>query len=154
MKYYFPQDKPLTTDIVKKFIDKDRDENARKIKLHEYYKGRHKIMQRAYEDPSKPNNKVVNPYANYITTLMTGYFIGEPVQYTSPDEAALEQYKEVMAFNDEPSVNKEIAKWQSICGEGFEIVYIDKDGNAVRATRSCTSTRTATPASRHCRQSA
>ena len=129
MKYYFPQDKPLTTDIVKEFIDKDRDENARKIKLHEYYKGRHKIMQRAYEDPSKPNNKVVNPYANYITTLMTGYFIGEPVQYTSPDEAALEQYKEVMAFNDEPSVNKEIAKWQSICGEGFEIVYIDKDGN-------------------------
>ena len=129
MKYYFPQDKPLTTDIVKKFIEKDRDENARKIKLHEYYKGRHKIMQRAYEDPSKPNNKVVNPYANYITTLMTGYFIGEPVQYTSPDEAALEQYKEIMAFNDEPSVNKEIAKWQSVCGEGYEIVYIDKDGN-------------------------
>lgn len=129
MKYYFPQDKPLTTDIIKKFIAKDRDENARKIKLHEYYKGRHKIMQRAYEDPSKPNNKVVNPYANYITTLMTGYFIGEPVQYTSADEAALEQYKEIMAFNDEPSVNKEIAKWQSICGEGYEIIYIDKDGN-------------------------
>ena len=129
MKYYFPQDKPLTTDIIKKFIAKDRDENARKIKLHEYYKGRHKIMQRAYEDPSKPNNKVVNPYANYITTLMTGYFIGEPVQYTSPDEAALEQYKEIMAFNDEPSVNKEIAKWQSVCGEGYEIIYIDKDGN-------------------------
>lgn len=129
MKYYFPQDKPLTTDIIKKFIAKDRDENARKIKLHEYYKGRHKIMQRAYEDPSKPNNKVVNPYANYITTLMTGYFIGEPVQYTSANEAALEQYKEIMAFNDEPSVNKEIAKWQSICGEGYEIIYIDKDGN-------------------------
>ena len=129
MKYYFPQDKPLTTDIIKKFIAKDRDENARKIKLHEYYKGRHKIMQRAYEDPSKPNNKVVNPYANYITTLMTGYFIGEPVQYTSPDEAAIEQYKEIMAFNDEPSVNKEIAKWQSVCGEGYEIIYIDKDGN-------------------------
>ena len=129
MKYYFPQDKPLTTDIIKKFIAKDRDENARKIKLHEYYKGRHKIMQRAYEDPSKPNNKVVNPYANYITTLTTGYFIGEPVQYTSADEAALEQYKEIMAFNDEPSVNKEIAKWQSICGEGYEIIYIDKDGN-------------------------
>ena len=129
MKYYFPQDKPLTTDIIKKFIAKDREENARKIKLHEYYKGRHKIMQREYEDPSKPNNKVVNPYANYITTLMTGYFIGEPVQYTSADEAVLEQYKEIMAFNDEPSVNKEIAKWQSICGEGYEIIYIDKDGN-------------------------
>jgi SPP1 family phage portal protein len=100
MKYYFPQDKILTTDIINKFIELDRGENARKIKLHEYYKGQHNILRRAYEDASKPNNKVVNPYANYITTLMTGYFIGEPVQYTSPDEAVLEQYKDIMAFND------------------------------------------------------
>lgn len=129
MKYYFPQDKILTTDIITKFIELDRGENARKIKLHEYYKGKHSILMRSYEDPSKPNNKVVNPYANYITTLMTGYFIGEPVQYTSPEEQMLEQYKDVMAFNDEPSVNKEIAKWQSVCGEGYDITYIDAEGN-------------------------
>jgi SPP1 family phage portal protein len=129
MKYYFPQDKILTKDIIRKFIELDRGENARKIKLHEYYKGKHSILRREYEDPSKPNNRVVNPYANYITTLMTGYFIGEPVQYTSPEEQVLEQYKDIMAFNDEPSVNKEIAKWQSVCGEGYEITYIDADGN-------------------------
>ena len=129
MKYYFDQEKILTTDIINKFIALDRLENARKIKLHEYYKGQHNILHRQYEDPSKPNNRVVNPYANYITTLMTGYFIGEPVQYTSADEAVLEQYKEIMAFNDEPSVNKEIAKWQSVCGEGYEITYIDEQGN-------------------------
>ena len=129
MKYYMNQDTILTTNIINKFIKRDAAENARKIKMHEYYMGKHKITQRTYEDPSKPNNKVVNPYANYITTLMTGYFIGEPVQYTSADDTVLEQYKEIMAFNDEPSVNKEIAKWQSICGEGYEIIYIDKDGD-------------------------
>ena len=129
MKYYFPQDKALTKDIINKFIEKDRMENARKIKLYDYYKGRHSILQRAYEDPSKPNNRVVNPYANYITTMMTGYFIGEPVQYISEDEQSLEALNEIFEYNDEPSVNKEIAKWQSICGEGYEIVYIDKDGN-------------------------
>ena len=129
MKYYFPQDKILTKDIIRKFIELDRGENARKIKLHEYYKGKHNILSREYEDQSKPNNRVVNPYANYITTLMTGYFIGEPVQYTSADEEMLERYKEVMTYNDEPSVNKDIAKWQSICGEGYEITYIDNDGN-------------------------
>ena len=129
MKYYFPQDRILTKDIIRKFIEKDRAENARKIKLHNYYMGKHSILERAYEDASKPNNKVVNPYANYITTLMTGYFIGEPVQYTGPDEAALEAFEDIMEYNDEPSVNKEIAKWQSICGEGYEILYIDADGN-------------------------
>jgi len=129
MKYYFPQDKVLTKDIIKKFIEKDRAENARKIKLYDYYKGKHNILQRSYEDASKPNNRVVNPYANYITTMMTGYFIGEPVEYTSEDEQALESLKEVFEYNDEPSVNKEIAKWQSVCGEGYDIIYIDKDGN-------------------------
>ena len=129
MKYYFPQDKILTTDIINKFIELDRGENARKIKMYEYYKGQHNILRRTYDDPSKPNNRVVNPYANYITTLMTGYFIGEPVQYTSTDEKMLEQYVEILDYNDEPSVNKEIAKWQSICGEGYEITYIDADGN-------------------------
>jgi SPP1 family phage portal protein len=129
MKYYFPQDRILTKDIIRKFIEKDRAENARKIKLHDYYMGKHSILERAYEDASKPNNKVVNPYANYITTLMIGYFIGEPVQYTGPDEAALEAFEDIMEYNDEPSVNKEIAKWQSICGEGYEILYIDADGN-------------------------
>ena len=129
MKYYFPQDKILTTDIINKFIKRDSAENARKIKLQEYYMGKHAILQRQYEDASKPNNKVVNPYANYITTLITGYFIGEPVQYTSPDENALDHYKEILDYNDEASVNKDIAKWQSICGEGYDITYIDKDGN-------------------------
>jgi len=129
MKYYFPQDRILTKDIIRKFIEKDRAENARKIKLHDYYMGKHSILERAYEDASKPNNKVVNPYANYITTLMTGYFIGEPVQYTASDESTLEAFEDIMEYNDEPSVNKEIAKWQSICGEGYEILYIDADGN-------------------------
>lgn len=129
MKYYFPQDRILTKDIIRKFIEKDRAENARKIKLHDYYMGKHSILERAYEDASKPNNKVVNPYANYITTLMTGYFLGEPVQYTASDESTLEAFEDIMEYNDEPSVNKEIAKWQSICGEGYEILYIDADGN-------------------------
>jgi len=129
MKYYFPQDKLLTKEIIQKFIDRDRGENARKIKLHDYYMGKHGILNRNYEDPSKPNNRVVNPYANYITTLITGYFIGEPVQYTAESEEMLEEFRKVMEYNDEPSVNKEIAKWQSICGEGYEILYIDADGN-------------------------
>ena len=129
MKYYFQKDKILTKEIIKRFIELDRAENARKLKMYDYYKGKHSILNRTYEDASKPNNKVVNPYANYITTLITGYFIGEPVQYTGPDEEMLDKYIEVMDYNDEPSVNKDIAKWQSICGEGYDITYIDKDGD-------------------------
>ena len=129
MKYYFNKDKILTKEIVQKFISLDAAENTRKAKLMDYFKGKHSITQRSYDDASKPNNKVVNPYANYITTLMVGYFIGEPVEYTSQDEGALDRLKEIFDYNDEPSVNKEIAKNQSVFGLGAEIMYIDKDGN-------------------------
>ena len=129
MKYYFQKDKILTKEIIKKFVQLDRTENARKLKLFDYYMGKHNILNRTYEDPTKPNNKVVNPYANYITTMITGYFIGEPVQYTGPDEEILSKYQDVMDYNDEPSVNKDIAKWQSVCGEGYDVTYIDKAGN-------------------------
>lgn len=129
MKYYFNKERVLTKEIVRKFIERDRAENARKAKLLNYYKGQHAILDRAYDDPTKPNNKVVAPYAKYITTLIVGYFIGEPVEYTSTDEAALERIKEIFLYNDESAVNKEIAKNQSICGEAYEILYIDQDGN-------------------------
>lgn len=129
MKYYLDEGTILTKELVKKFIDLDAQENARKIKLFEYYKGNHKIKQRTYEDLNKPNNKVVNPYPRYITTLMTGYFMGEPVQYTADDDSELERFKEIMEYNDEPSVNKELAKNASICGVAYEIEYIDNEGN-------------------------
>ena len=129
MKYYFPKGKPMTTAIIEKLISLDMEENARKLKLKDYYLGKHAILQRSFDDASKPNNKVVNPYANYITTLMVGYFVGEPVEYTSEDEQALAKLKEIFEYNDEPSVNKEIAKNQSIYGVGYEILFIDEDGN-------------------------
>lgn len=129
MRYHYPADKPLTASVIKKFIDADVSENARKIKLHEYYRGNHAITKRTYSDANKPNNKVVNPYARYITTLMTGYFIGEPIAYTSENEVMLETLQELYGYSDEPSVNKDLAKNQSIFGVAFEIMYIDKDGN-------------------------
>jgi hypothetical protein len=43
------------------------------------------------KDASKPNNKIANPYASYITDTLVGYFMGEAITYTSAsDESALE----------------------------------------------------------------
>lgn len=74
---------PLTPDIIVKYLDADAANNRRKTKLFEYYIGKQDILKRRMADPAKPNHKVVNPYANYITDIMTGYFVGEPVTYTS-----------------------------------------------------------------------
>ena len=41
------------------------------------------------KDASKPNNKIANAYASYITDTQVGYFIGEPISYTSNDDTLL-----------------------------------------------------------------
>jgi hypothetical protein len=41
------------------------------------------------KDKAKPNNKIANAYASYITDTLVGYFIGEPISYTSNDDVLL-----------------------------------------------------------------
>lgn len=78
-------------------------------------------------DPAKPNHKVVNPYANYITDIMTGYFLGEPVTYTSEDKELLNVISAIYNYNDESAENAELAQDASITGVAFEIMYLDAD---------------------------
>lgn len=78
-------------------------------------------------DPAKPNHKVVNPYANYITDIMTGYFLGDPVTYTSEDSELLNVLNAIYSYNDESAENAELSQDASITGVAFEILYLDAD---------------------------
>ena len=79
------------------------------------------------EDSSKPNNQIANPYAHYITDMMTGYFMGEPVEYTSSDDELLEVIKAIFNYNDEANNNSELAQDSSIYGVSYEMLYLDAD---------------------------
>ena len=113
--------------MILKYIEKNGENERRLKKLMNYYKGKHDINKRYFDDQSKPNNKVVNPYAEYITTMMAGYFMGEPVKYSSADEELLEVVKANYNYNDEASENAELAKNASIFGIAYEIMYLDED---------------------------
>lgn len=121
--------KQLTPDMIEKYIEKNRSNEARKQKLINYYKGKQAICNRTMEDASKPNNKVASPYGHYITDIMTGYFMGEPITYNSDNEDMLENIKAIFNYNDEASENSELAQCASICGEAYEMLYLDEDKN-------------------------
>ena len=123
--YKLSKDQALTPELIIKYIEKNRNEDSRIEKLKDYYLGKHAIVNRAMEDASKPNNRIVNPYASYITDLMTGYFMGEPVKYTSSDDELLETLKAIFNYNDEAAENAELAASASICGVSYEIMYLD-----------------------------
>lgn len=114
--------------MVAKYIEKNKHEEMRRNKLYEYYIAKHAIEKRILADSAKPNNRIVNPFARYITDTMTGFFIGEPITYKSNNEELIAALAQILNYNDEASENSELAKDASICGEAYELLYIDEDG--------------------------
>lgn len=96
--------------------------------LHDYYIGNHKILRETKRNSADPNNRLVANMAKYITDTATGYFLGQPVIYSSGNEAYLEALQDIFDLNDEQDHNMELAKECSICGGCFEMLYLDEEG--------------------------
>ena len=96
-------------------------------KMQAYYEGEHDILDREMNGDEKPNNKLVNPFPTYIVNVMQGYFMGEPVTYTSENEDYMERLQEVFDENDEQNVNSINSKEASIKGKAYEILYADEE---------------------------
>ena len=120
----------LSTENIKKLIDNHKQLNVPRLqKLEDYYLANNSILQRQMMDPTKPNNKIANPYASYITNTLTGYFIGEPITYSSLDESIVKELNMIFEYNDEADENMELARACSIYGVGYELLYIDEEGS-------------------------
>ena len=125
---------PLTAAMIEKYIELNKEKDARQEKLYNYYKAKHIILTRTMEDETKPNNRIVNPYAHYITDIMTGYFMGEPVKYNSEEKEFIEIIEAIYNYNDEADENSKLAEFASIFGVAYEIMYLDTDA-AIRFKR-------------------
>ena len=122
------KDTPLSTEIIKKIIQKHRGaEIPRLQKLNKYYHAKNDILMKQVKDQSLPNNKIAHPYASYITDTLTGYFMGQGVSYSSLDQSAADELQMVLEYNDEQDENMELAKDASIFGLAVELLYIDED---------------------------
>lgn len=119
----------MTPERIEAYIqDYSINTMPRLMKMRDYYQGKQAILNRVMSDDSKPNNRVVHGYANYITTTMSAYFMGNPVRYKCEDETTLEDLNDIFKYNDEPSENIGIEKDASIYGVGYELVYVDSSG--------------------------
>lgn len=117
----------LSIEDIQKFIKKHKAESIRYIKLQKYYEGKHDILDHTSRD-GQPNNKIVNPYPKYITDMLVGYFVGQPISYTSKEEdGLLEDLQVIFDYSDEQEENLELAKICSIKGKAYELLYRDED---------------------------
>ena len=129
MRYYLREDINLDADLIYKYIEADKANYARMLKLNDYYKANHQILHRQFADKTKPNNKVVNPFATYITDTAVGYFMGKPVEYSFNDDEYKEAIETINDFNNEESEDADLSKDASIFGYACELLYLDNEAN-------------------------
>lgn len=117
----------LTPRVIQNFIDQHNlTQVPRYKKLQKYYEGKHDILNRAFPDQSKPNNKLVNNFPSYIVNLMAGYFMGKPVAYSSVNEDYLARIQDIFNANNEQAINSLHAKQAGIKGISAELLWIDE----------------------------
>lgn len=120
----------LTERELKKVIENHRQSELPRLQtLENYYLNNNAINLRVMSDDTKPNNKISHPYASYITDTLSGYFMGEPITYSSTEEDAIEEIKMIFEYNDEADENVELARHCSIYGVAYELLYIDEEGD-------------------------
>ena len=125
-----PTDTEINADLINTLMEiKDKD-NDRFLTLQKYYNGWAKILERT-RDAEKSNNRIVLAYPAYIVDILQGMAVGRPVTYTVPDEFRdkFMAVQDVLDLNREQDENTALAKMGGINGVGYEINYIDEEGN-------------------------
>ena len=127
-KIRIDKDTIINSSVVKWIIDKHQAEKSRISELRRYYNNNNSsIMNREYNDPNKPSNRLAHPFASYITNMAVGYFLGNPIAYNSENKDLLQRLNDVFKYNDEADNNTTLAKYSSIGGYAVELLYIDED---------------------------
>lgn len=99
-------------------------------KLEDYYVGKHGILKKQDRVPGKKDTKLVNNYCEYIASISTAYFLGEPIGYVCENENTdYEKLSEYLATEEEQQENFEHAQNCSIFGKSYELWYVDLDHN-------------------------
>ena len=127
--YRLSSDKELTPSKLSEFIaDWRRDATIRYVPLQNAYKTKYDIFTAPPKPSWKPDNRLAVNFAKYIVDTMNGFFIGIPVKTTGTDEKVVEYVDFIDKYNGQDDNNAELSKICSIYGKGYEMYYVDNDG--------------------------
>lgn len=121
------KDELSTSDIITLMYEIEKFDNKYKTNS-DYYYGKHAILNRTFDDASKPNNKVVTNIPKYITQVRTGYFSSAPMSMDSVNESYLADVRAVLDNNDFKHIFSQLDTYCSIYGHAFLVMYLDDNG--------------------------
>ena len=133
--------------VLQHLISASEQANGRYDKLHRYYLGRHDNTKKPLDEGE---SVVTINYAKYITDIILGYYLGEPVKYdTNPQKdksvaaAGTDEAAGVLPADNEPvdisalqdaydaqqiaTIDADIGKYMGIMGDCMELCYASDD---------------------------
>ena len=120
----------MTPELLAEYMTKHKTEITQRYQgLHDAYENKYQISSLAKKPDWKPDNRIPVNFAKYITDTMNGFFIGIPVKTTCDDETVSEYLEFLDQYNDQDDNNAELSKVCSIYGKGYEMYYVDDQGN-------------------------
>lgn len=94
----------------------------------DYFYGKHKILNRTFDDKSKPNNQVMCNIPKYIVQVRTGFFSSSPLTLESENPEYLKDVKKVLEYNDFKQTFNQLDTYCSIYGHSFLVMYVNEEG--------------------------
>lgn len=128
--FRLPRNTVMTTELLAEYIGKHkRIVNERYSKLKSAYENDYAIFHQEAKEPYKPDNRISVNFAKYITDTFNGFFIGNPIKVQSDDGTVNEYIQFLDNYNDQDDNNAELSKICSIYGKGYEMYFVDEEGN-------------------------
>lgn len=127
------KDTIATPSLITEWIAKHKELCKKFTKNHNYYNGKHEILD-LNKDEDRPNNKPVINLAKYITVMATNYLVGKQVDYSYNGEQGKETFDKIMDLYKRQSMpmhDKHMAKTMSISGLSYELAYMSSDEKPV-----------------------
>lgn len=94
----------------------------------DYFYGKHKILNRTFDDKSKPNNQVMCNIPKYIVQVRTGFFSSSPLTLESENQEYLKDVRRVLEYNDFKQTFNQLDTYCSIYGHSFLVMYMNEEG--------------------------
>ena len=118
----------LDTQDVIRLLQESETFSTKYTTNEDYFYGKHKILDRAFDDKSKPNNKVMCNIPKYIVQVRTGFFSSSPLTLESGNPEYLKDIRRVLEYNDFKQTFNQLDTYCSIYGHSFLVMYMNEEG--------------------------
>lgn len=127
--FYLNRDTELSNDILQKMISHFNVNVVPKLRKYKnYYDGLQAILNKSYNDASKPCNKTVINYCKNIVDSYCGY-LATPgfISYRSNDD--IEEIMDVLRYNDYQAEDADFLMNALVFGTAAELMYMDSESH-------------------------